>query len=167
MDILVYILAAIGAIVILKFVYGFLRFIWIFCLRQTCQSKDRLYQMYGSKGKKSWAVITGGSDGIGFEMAKQLARDQGFNICIVARNKSKIDAKLEEIKKENASIETKAVVADFAKMSTIQDYREAIGTQIANLDIGLLILNAGFCEPMLFEDLRDDEIEAMVNVCAL
>lgn len=32
-----------------------------------------------------WALITGGSDGIGFAIAKDLANN-GFNICIIARN---------------------------------------------------------------------------------
>jgi short-subunit dehydrogenase len=41
-------------------------------------------------------VVTGGSDGIGFEICQQLAK-QGFNICIVARNKNKIEEKLKLI----------------------------------------------------------------------
>lgn len=47
--------------------------------------------------KVSWAVITGGSDGIGFGMAKNLAVNSGFNICIIARNAEKMQAKLNEI----------------------------------------------------------------------
>jgi len=40
---------------------------------------------------KSWAIITGGSDGIGLSMAKYLAEDNGFNICIVGRNQEKLE----------------------------------------------------------------------------
>lgn len=50
-------------------------------------------------GSASWAVVTGGSDGIGLAMCKNLAK-QGFNICIVSRSEKKINEKLEEIKKE-------------------------------------------------------------------
>lgn len=39
----------------------------------------------GRYGKGSWAVITGGSDGIGLAMGKELA-SRGFNIVIVARS---------------------------------------------------------------------------------
>jgi len=46
--------------------------------------------------ENSWAVVTGGSDGIGLEICKKLARE-GFNICIVSRNQSKIEDKLKEI----------------------------------------------------------------------
>ena len=37
------------------------------------------------RNKDTWAVITGGSDGIGLQIAKILAKER-FNICIVARN---------------------------------------------------------------------------------
>jgi short-subunit dehydrogenase len=43
--------------------------------------------------------VTGGSDGIGLQYCKDLAK-QGFNICIIARNEQKMKEKLEEIKRE-------------------------------------------------------------------
>jgi len=49
------------------------------------QSQGRNYIKYGVKGGSSWAVVTGGSDGIGLAMCKKLA-NEGFNILIVARN---------------------------------------------------------------------------------
>lgn len=50
---------------------------------------------YGSKsGKNSWAVVTGGSDGIGEQFCRDLAHD-GFNICMVGRNAKKMVDKLE------------------------------------------------------------------------
>lgn len=100
-------------------------------------------------------------------MAKQLARDCGFNICIVARNQAKMDQKLAEIKKMNPKIETKAIVADFSKMNTIAHYKETIAEKLVGMDIALLILNAGWGGPMLFEALTIDEVEATVNINAL
>lgn len=83
--------------------YGFFRvamfskkfcaFIWRHCLRP---SRD-LYAKYGSKTKKSWAVVTGGSDGYGLDICHKLA-NQGFNICMIARNEQKMNEKLAEIK---------------------------------------------------------------------
>ena len=55
-------------------------------------TRPSLVSQYGSKQGRSWAVITGGSDGIGLAMAKKLARE-GFNICIVARNADKMSQK--------------------------------------------------------------------------
>ena len=59
------------------------------------QPSNRIYKNYGGKG--SYAVVSGGSDGIGLAMCKQLA-NEGFNICIVARNEDKMKEKLIEIK---------------------------------------------------------------------
>ena len=44
-------------------------------------------------GENSWAVITGGSDGIGFGFCEELA-SQGFNICMISRNGEKINRKI-------------------------------------------------------------------------
>ena len=66
----------------------------------------------------SWSVITGGSDGIGLEIAHQTAA-QGFNICIIGRNETKINEKLAEIKSKNPTIKTMCIVFDFNKYFTI------------------------------------------------
>lgn len=54
-------------------------------------------EAYGNNDGDSWAVITGGSDGIGLQQAKNMAA-QGFNVCIIARDGKKIDEKLQEVK---------------------------------------------------------------------
>lgn len=40
-------------------------------------------------GKKSWAVVTGATDGIGFGFCEELA-SLGFNICLISRNGDKL-----------------------------------------------------------------------------
>ena len=100
--------AIVGLIILIKWTVALLKFINVHCFRKCCQSKDRLYKMYGVQTEitqeRSWAVVTGGSDGIGLEMCKHLARDHGFNICIVARNEEKMQQKLIEIQKERPTI---------------------------------------------------------------
>ena len=54
------------------------------CFRGCCQGKNRQAKLYNKSGG-GWAVVTGGSDGMGLAIAKNLAA-QGFNICIVSRN---------------------------------------------------------------------------------
>lgn len=52
---------------------------------------------YGRPG--SWAVVTGASDGLGKEYAKQLAA-KGFNLVLVSRTQSKLEALAQEFKVE-------------------------------------------------------------------
>ena len=55
--------------------------------------------MYGREKKEgglyedSWAVVTGGSDGIGYAYCKKLAKE-GYNICMISRDEKKINEKL-------------------------------------------------------------------------
>ena len=49
------------------------------------KSGDRMKKMYNANGG-SWAVVSGGPDGIGLTMCHNLAK-QGLNICMVAKNK--------------------------------------------------------------------------------
>jgi short-subunit dehydrogenase len=104
---------------------GWMRFCGKHCCRAKMQAKNRMAQLYNKSGG-SWAVISGGSDGIGYEMCRYLGA-QGFNICIVARNETKMQEKLAEIKKECPSIETKYIVADLGTMFGIEDYQTIIG----------------------------------------
>jgi len=83
-----------GMMKVLSWIWRFMKTIWIHKFRACCQKKNRNMDRYGSKdGQKTWAVVTGGSDGIGLGICKKLAKE-GFNICIVARTLSKMEDKL-------------------------------------------------------------------------
>ena len=88
----VIIVAIIGACVLLKFVIMNL----VVCFKLCCRGKQDLVLNYGRRDGSTYAVVTGGSDGLGFELCSQLA-EQGFNICLVSRNQNKIDQKLQEL----------------------------------------------------------------------
>lgn len=89
-----------------------------------------------------WAVITGGSDGIGLAMAHEMA-SQGFGVCIMARNLVKMNKCLEEIKEKYPNVETKAVVCDFSQVCTMAEYRKIVDNDMGGMDVGVLGLNAG------------------------
>lgn len=46
----------------------------------------------------------------------------------------------------------------------MKQYRERIGEKLKDIDIGILILNAGWREMSPFICLSDDEIEQHVNI---
>ncbi len=70
-----------------------------------------------------------------------MARD-GFNIALVSRTLSKLQAVETECKKINPKIKTRVVQADFAGNTTLPFY-EGLYKQLDDLDIAILINNAG------------------------
>ena len=63
--------------------------------------------------------------------------------------------------------ESKAVVADLSKMSTINEYRQLVDGEISKLDVGYLALNAGIVQVGLTEQVTDREFESVFNVNGL
>ena len=108
---------------------------------------------YGGKG--TWALVTGATDGIGLEFCKQLAKD-GFNICLVSRTESKLKAVVENDLK-SLKIETRIVVANFVGSNNMAPY-ENILDQVKDLDIGLVVLNAGVSNESYFLDAEPNKL---------
>ncbi|MGI9274067.1 MAG: SDR family NAD(P)-dependent oxidoreductase [Endozoicomonas sp.] len=84
-----------------------------------------------------WALITGASTGIGETFAKHLAR-KGFNLVLVARRKEQLDQLASELSSQH-SIECRTIPADMSQLNEVEHVIEKTN----NLDIGLLIPNAG------------------------
>ena len=63
---------------------------------------------------------------------------------------------------------TKSIVCDFAKISTMAEYRAAMEHHLSGLgDISLVVLNAGVIRPGMSHCLADETIEEVVRVNAL
>lgn len=71
-------------------------------------SKFNMSQRYGAG---TWAVVTGGSDGIGKAFCFALAKE-GFNIAIVSRTESKMNDVCSELQSKYGVL-TKIIQADF------------------------------------------------------
>lgn len=87
----------VGAWKLVFFLIGVLQFLNRHCCR--CKQND-LFKRYGrtirrnqDTGQPCYALVTGGSDGIGLELCNQLA-EQGFSVCMLARNLSNMEQKL-------------------------------------------------------------------------
>ena len=156
-----------GACQVLSYFYQFYMVLFRKFIRQIIRSS--LYSTYGKKGSyETWAVVTGGSDGIGFAMAKQLAQ-KGFNILIIGRNEKKIEDKIADIKIEiiDKEFEIEYIIADFGKLDKIEQYQTLIADVIKSkgYDVGVLCLNAGMIWKVRnFEEYPDEQVEQMNNV---
>ena len=65
--------------------------------------------------------MTGSTDGIGKEIALELAR-RGFNLVLISRNPNKLNNVALQIQKMKPSCLTRVIVFDFAKESSIDGY---------------------------------------------
>jgi short-subunit dehydrogenase len=84
-----------------------------------------------------WAVIAGGSDGIGSAFADELA-SRGLNLALIARDEDKLSARAAQIR-ERFAVEVRHASIDL----TSADVATQAGEFTADLDVGLFIYNAG------------------------
>lgn len=108
-----------------------------------------------------WALVTGASSGIGAEFARQLA-SMGLNVVLAARRKALLDGLGEELKRQ-FSIQTRTAVVDLSEESAVATLERAV----ADLDIGLVISNAGTGNPGRFLDENHEEQLARFRLNAL
>jgi len=55
------------------------------------------------------------------------------------------------------------IVADFTKLFTFEDYRNVIESKIRNLDVSMLILNAGIGAFDSFEVMPDEKVSDILH----
>lgn len=83
-----------------------------------------------------WAVIAGGSEGVGSAFATQLA-DAGMNSVLIARKPDPLEATAADVRARGAQARTLSL--DLTSPDALERTREVTD----DLDVGLLIYNAG------------------------
>ena len=84
-----------------------------------------------------WALVAGASDGLGAAFGRALAA-RGLDVVLVARRASRLERLADEIRAEHG-VEARAVVQDLA----VPDLVASLGAATAELEIGLVVYNAG------------------------
>lgn len=136
----------------------------VLCPLLTLETLTAQLRKYGKKG--TWAVVTGASDGLGKEFATQLAA-KGFNLILVSRTLSKLEALSQELEKKFSGLQTKVLDMDFSADDDA-DYAR-LAKLITGLDIGILINNVGqshsIAVPFLLTEQQ--ELENIVTINCL
>ena len=127
---------------------------------------SRLFQTDLRSKYGPWAVITGCTDGVGLEYARQLA-SRGINLVLIGRNQEKLTQVHEELTRKHGNmIELLTVQADFNSDDS-QMYKRLIQEiNPEGRDIGILVNNAGvmYDSPNRFLDQSESKIWQHVRV---
>ncbi len=105
------------------------------------------------------AMVTGGSRGIGLQMAEALA-EMGAKVAITARKKDELDAA--RIDLENAGVECLTIAGDLADTAAIAGFVDTVMTRWGHIDI--LVNNAGCNWAAPAEDYPDDGWHKVMNL---
>jgi short-subunit dehydrogenase len=120
----------------------------------TGSTTARFRETYGP-----YALVAGGSDGLGAAFAEGIAR-RGVNLVLLARREDRLQATAARLR-ERYGVDVIAVAADLADWDLVT---QRIGELTAS--IGLLVYDAASAPIGRFEDVTDDQLAqvAAVNV---
>ena len=118
-------------------------------------AKKWLNQFQESHGHRPWALVTGGSSGMGLEYARQLA-EIGCNLLLVSNQEEELQRAAEELIRDKVI----QVVPHYQNLATETAAEELLAfCQTENLPIDILINNAGM---FFFEELTtENEAKAL------
>ena len=115
--------------------------------------KDAFAHRYGP-----WALVTGASSGIGEEFARQLAA-RGLSLVLAARRKDRLEVLARGLVRDHG-VEVRVVAVDLAR----RDFLPAIEEAVQDVEVGLLVNNAGFGDKGRFLDSDIEKQLEMLDV---
>jgi short-subunit dehydrogenase len=105
-----------------------------------------------------WGLVTGASAGIGTAFARRMAAEK-MNLVLVARRADRLQALAAELSKQHG-IQTRVVPQDL----NAPDAADNIAAAVSDLEIGVLINNAGFSSVGRFDVVPRERIVEMIQV---
>jgi short-subunit dehydrogenase len=105
-----------------------------------------------------WAIVAGGSQGLGAAFAAQIAR-RGVNLVLVARRPGPLEQTAKRLAKEHG-VEVSTVAADLVAPAAL----DSVITAAAGKEIGLVVANAAIAPAGGFLSIAPDELKATVDL---
>jgi short-subunit dehydrogenase len=115
------------------------------------------------KKYEGYALITGGSDGMGLEFAKQLA-EEGYNLVLVARETKKLKAASDHIKKKY-KVDVVIISQDLTKIESADLIYDELKKN--KIHVGLLVNNAGFAVFSQFDEMPRQKSRDMISLMCM
>src|SRR5450755_1691475 len=108
-----------------------------------------------------WALVIGGSEGVGAAFARFLAAD-GFKLVLVARKQEPLDDLANELR--SRSTEVRVLSADLSNPKVLDQVRAVTD----DIEIGLLVYNAGANNTRgLFVELPEEITQSVIAINVL
>jgi len=108
-----------------------------------------------------WALVIGGSEGVGAAFARMLAAD-GFKLVLVARKPGPLEQLASELRGQGA--EVRVLSADLSKSDVLDRVREVTD----DIEVGLMIYNAGANNTRgLFVELPKEVTQSVLSITVL
>ncbi|XP_015790571.1 inactive hydroxysteroid dehydrogenase-like protein 1 [Tetranychus urticae] len=126
---------------------------------------SRLWRLNLKKKYGEWVVITGATDGIGLEYAREFA-SRGHSLILIGRNETKLDNVKRQLSSLVSSNKIVTVQADFNESTPELFKRISTELEPYQSEIGILVNNAGvmFESPNRFMDQPEDMVWQHVKV---
>ncbi len=106
------------------------------------------------------ALVTGGSRGLGFEMARIMAQ-AGAEVAICSRTESHLNAAARDLAQQTGA-RVEPLVADVGQRAQTERLARAAIARLGKVDI--LVSNAGWNIPQPVEAIRDQDWDALVEL---
>ncbi|KAJ5074005.1 oxidoreductase short chain dehydrogenase/reductase family protein [Anaeramoeba ignava] len=136
-------------------IYFFLKAIPLIYTKYMVNSQN-LKRKYNTE----WVFITGGSSGLGKELAMKFA-EQGMNLVILSRTKSKLEQAKNQILDRFPNIEIRIIAMDFGL--PVEQIEEQLIPQISDIDVKILINNIGYMLIREFQKRKWENIQSHIN----
>lgn len=105
------------------------------------------------------AVVTGATRGIGFEVARSLAKC-GAKVACIGTNEEKLTKSVDQINSEGGC--ARAYICDVSQADRVKEMAKAVLTDFEKVDI--LVNNAGITRDMLMRRITDDQWNDVIGV---
>ena len=136
---------------ILTILYSCVAHVWLALVNKTAGEKNRIAFPASKEVTKKIAIVTGSNTGIGFETAKRLVREYGWDVILACRSKDKAliaRNKINDYDKDR-SVDSRShgnaivlePVLDLSDFDSVHKYVDAIQKEYDHIDV--LINNAG------------------------
>ena len=106
--------------------------------------------------KARTALVSGSTAGIGFAIARALARE-GASVVITGRTQERVDDAIENVRREIRDLRISGIAADLATPDGISKCIQRVPT------VDVLVNNLGVYEPKPFEQITDNDWHAIIE----